>query len=126
MCFLSSNISVFPTKTTISISRPHINLARLNWVKFDSHVAFIEGRKVVIQLIYCKTFPCLKKHNYRKTGLTKLFIVEPRERQLTTEILYIDYMSSEESDTKKTVLQERRRGNLLLMQRESFLGKCQI
>ena len=31
MCFLSSNISVFPRKTTFSNSRPDINLARLNW-----------------------------------------------------------------------------------------------
>ena len=61
MCFLSSNISVFPRKTTFSISRPDINLARLNWAEnqlfsFDSHVAFIERRKVVIQVIYCITF----------------------------------------------------------------------
>ena len=73
MCFLSSSISVFPRKTTFLISRPDINLARLNWAEnqpfsFDWHVAFIERRKVVIQLIYCMTFPCPKKHNYRKIG----------------------------------------------------------
>ena len=64
MCFLPSNISVFPRKTTFSISRPDISLARLNWAEnrpFGSHVAFIERRKVVIQLIYCITFPCPKK-----------------------------------------------------------------
>ena len=83
MCFLSSNISVFPRKTTFSISRPDINLARLNWAEnqlfsFDSHVAFIECRKVVIQVIYCITFPCPKKHNYRKTEFTQLFIGEQK------------------------------------------------
>ena len=45
MCFLSSNISVFPRKTTFSISRPDMNLARLNWAKKQP---FIEGKKVVI------------------------------------------------------------------------------
>ena len=79
MCFLSSNISVFPRKTTFSISRSDINLARLNWAEnqpfsFDSHVAFIERRKVVIQLIYCITFPCPKKHNYKKIGFTLTWI----------------------------------------------------
>ena len=74
MFFLSSNTSVFPRQTTFSISRFDI-LARLKWVEnetfsFDSHVAFIERRKVVIQLIYCITFTCPKKHNYRKIGLT--------------------------------------------------------
>ena len=65
MCFLSLNIFVFPGKTTFSISRPDLNLARPNWPEnqpfsFDSHVAFIERRKVVIQLTYCITFPCPK------------------------------------------------------------------
>ena len=51
VCFLSSNILVFPRKTTSSISRVDINLARPNWAEnrpfsFDSHVAFIERRKV--------------------------------------------------------------------------------
>ena len=84
MCFLPSNISVFPRKTTFSISRPDINLARLNWAEnrlfsFDSHVAFIERRKVVIHVIYCITFPCPKKHNYMKIGFTQLFIGEQRQ-----------------------------------------------
>jgi len=35
MCFLSSNISVFPRKTTFSISRPGINLASPNRLKID-------------------------------------------------------------------------------------------
>ena len=64
MCFLPSNISVFPRKTTFSTSRPDISLASLSWAEnrpFGSHVAFIERRKVVIQLIYCITFPCPKK-----------------------------------------------------------------
>ena len=60
MCFLSSSISVFPRKTTFLISRRDINLARLNQAEnqpfsFDWHVASIERRKVVIQLIYCMT-----------------------------------------------------------------------
>ena len=87
MCFLSSNISVFPRKTTFSISRPDINLARLNWAEnrpfsFDSHVAFIERRKDVIQPIYCISFPCPKKHNYRKIGLIQLFIGEQKQSVL--------------------------------------------
>ena len=54
MCFLSSNIPVFPRKTTFSISRPDMNLARLNWAiaknqpfSFDSHahIAFTERKK---------------------------------------------------------------------------------
>ena len=61
--------------SSISTEPSDINLARLNWAEnqpfsFDSHVAFIERRKVVIQLIYCITFSCPKKHNYRKIGLT--------------------------------------------------------
>ena len=65
ICFLSSNILVFPRKTAFSISGPDIDLARLNWAEnqpfsFDSHVAFIERRKVVIRLIYCITFPVQK------------------------------------------------------------------
>ena len=39
----------------------------------DSHVAFIERWKVVIQLTYYITFPCPEKHNYRKIGLIQLF-----------------------------------------------------
>ena len=78
MCFLSSNILVFPRKTTFSISRADINLACPNWAEnrpfsFDSHVAFIKRRKVVIQLTYYITFPCPKKHNYRKIRLIQLF-----------------------------------------------------
>ena len=88
MSFLSSNISVFPRKTTFSISRPDINLARLNWAEnqlfsFDSHVAFIERRKVVIQVIYCITFPCPKS---TITGIiksfTQLFIGEQKKSAL--------------------------------------------
>ena len=65
MCFLSSNISVFPRKMTFSISRSDIDLAHLNWAEnqpfsFDSHVAVIEWRKVVIKLIHCITFYCTK------------------------------------------------------------------
>ena len=83
MCFLSSNISLFPRKNTFSMSRSDINLMRLDWAEnqsssFDSHVAFTERRKIVIQLIYCITFPCPKKHNYRKIGLTLLFIGEQK------------------------------------------------
>ena len=74
MFFLSSNISVFLRKPTFSISGPDINLARLNWAEnrpfsLDSHFAFIERRKVVIQLIYCITFPCPKKHSCWKNWI---------------------------------------------------------
>ena len=63
MCFLSSNISVFPRKATFSISRPDTNFARLNWAEnrlfsFDSHVAFLEHRKVSCNLII-KLLPSL-------------------------------------------------------------------
>ena len=84
MCFLSSNILVFPRKTTFSISRADINLARPNWAEnrpfsFHSHVAFIERRKIVIQLTYYITFPCPKKHNSRKIGLIQLFRGEKKQ-----------------------------------------------
>ena len=87
MCFLSSNILLFPRKTTSSISRADIDLARPNWAEnrpfsFDSHVAFIERRKVVIQLIYYIIFPCPKMHNYRKIGLIQLFHGEQKESVL--------------------------------------------
>ena len=83
MCFLSSNISLFPRKNTFSISRSDINLMRLDWAEnqpfsLDSHVALTERRKIAIQLIYCITFSCPKKHNYRKIGLTLLFIGEQK------------------------------------------------
>ena len=72
--FLFSNTSVSPP---FSISHFEINLTRLNWAEnqpfsFDSHAAFIERGKVVIQLIYCITFSCPKKQNYMKIGLTLL------------------------------------------------------
>ena len=78
MCFLSSNISVFPRKTKFSISRPGINLASPNRTEnrpfsFDSLVAFIECRKVVKQPTFWITLPCPKKHNYRKIVLIQLF-----------------------------------------------------
>ena len=78
MCFLSSNNLVFPRKTTSSISRADINLARPNWAEnrpfsLDSHVACIKQRKVVIQPAYYITFPCPKKHNHRKIGFIQLF-----------------------------------------------------
>ena len=87
MCFLSLNILVVPRKTTSSISRPDINLARPNWAEnrpfsFDSHAAFIERRKVVIPLTYCITFRCPKKHNYRKIGLIQLFHGEQKQSVL--------------------------------------------
>ena len=87
MCFISSNILVFPRKTTFSISRADINLARSNWAEnrpfsFHSHVSFIEHRKVVIQLTYYITFPCPKKHNYRKIGLIQLFCGEQKQSVL--------------------------------------------
>ena len=83
----TGDVSVFPRKTTFSISRPNINLASLNWAEnrpflFDLQVAFIECRKVVIQLIYCITFPCPKTHNYRKIGFTQLFIREQKQSVL--------------------------------------------
>ena len=69
------------------MSRPEINLARLNWAEnrpfsSDSHVTFIERQKVVIQLIYCITFPCSKKHNYRKFGFSQLFVGEQEQSAL--------------------------------------------
>ena len=78
MCFLSSYILVFPRKTTFLISRADINLARANWAEnlpfsFPPHVAFIERRKVVIQLTHYITFSCSRKQNYRKIGLIHLF-----------------------------------------------------
>ena len=78
MCFLSSNILVFPRKTTSSISRADSNLARPNWAEnrpfsFDLDVAFIKRTKVATQLTYYITFSCPKKHNYRKIGLIQLF-----------------------------------------------------
>jgi len=74
MCFLSSNISVFPRKTTFSISGLCTNLASPNraenqTLSFDSRVAFIQCRKVVIQLTFCRTIRSPKKHNCRKIGL---------------------------------------------------------
>ena len=50
MCFLSSNISVFPRKTTFSISRPGINLASPNRAEnrplsFVSHLVSAEKLK---------------------------------------------------------------------------------
>ena len=78
MRFLSANILVFPRKATSSISRADINLAHPNWAEnrpfsFDSHVAFVKHRNVVIQLTYYITFPCPKKHNYRKIRLIQFF-----------------------------------------------------
>ena len=83
MCFLSSNILVFPRKTTSSISRADINLVRPNWAEnrpfsFDSHVA----EKLQKQLIYYITFPCLDKHKYRKIGLIQLFCGEQKQSVL--------------------------------------------
>ena len=87
MCFLSSNILVFPRKTTSSISHADINLPRPNWTEnrpfsFDSYVAFIERRKVTIELTYYISFPCPKKHNYRKIGLIQLFHGEQKQSVL--------------------------------------------
>ena len=78
-CFLSSNISVFPRKTTFSISLPGINLASPSQAEnrsfsFDSRVTFIECRKVVIQPTFGRTLPCPEKHNYRKIVLCNVII----------------------------------------------------
>ena len=78
MCFLSSNVLVFPRKTTSSISRADINLARPNWAEnrpfsFDSHVTFVERRKVAKTTNLLNAFPCPKKHNYSKIGLIQIF-----------------------------------------------------
>ena len=66
MCFLSSNILVSARKTTSSISRADINLARPNWAEnrpfsFDSHVAFIERRKVAKTTNLLDNFSLSKK-----------------------------------------------------------------
>ena len=66
MCFLSSNILVSARKTTSSISRADISLARPNWAKyrpfsFDSHVAFIERRKVAKTTNLLHNFSLSKK-----------------------------------------------------------------
>ena len=63
MCFLSSNISVFPRKTAFWISLSDINLACLNWAEnqpfsIDSHVTFIERRKVVILYLHITIILC--------------------------------------------------------------------
>ena len=54
-----------PEKNDIFDFSSDIDLAHLNWAEnqpfsFDSHVAVIERRKVVIKLIHCITFPCTK------------------------------------------------------------------
>lgn len=56
----SSNIVLFPSLTTIFITHQHINLlgvltgVKIDHFFFDSHVATIEHRKVVMQSTYCR------------------------------------------------------------------------
>ena len=88
MCFLSSNISVFPKKNPIfSISRPGINLASPNGAynrpfSFHPRVAFIACRKVVIQPSFCITLPCSKKRNCRKTVSNYLAVNKSRVKRI--------------------------------------------
>ena len=87
MCFLPSNILVYPRKTTSSISRADINLARPSWAEnrlfsFDSHVAFIKRRKDAKTTNLLHNFSLSKKAQYRKIGLILLFRGEQKQSVL--------------------------------------------
>ena len=91
MCFLSSNILVSARKTTSSISRADINLARPNWAEnrpfsFDSHVAFIERRKVAKTTNLLHNFSLSKKAQLQQNWIN-IFRGEQKQSVLQRWVL---------------------------------------
>ena len=85
----SSNIMVFPRKTT---HRFYVQITSSNWAEnrpfsFDSHIATIQRRKVKTQSVYCGTIPCLRKHNFKNIGLILLFGGKQNQIQFYAETI---------------------------------------
>ena len=79
MCFFSKQFCL-SEKNSIFDLTSRLGLAGPNWVEnrpfsFDSHVATIERRKIVIQPTYCISFPCPKPTISRILDQSNFFAV---------------------------------------------------